>query len=99
MRVGEREALPLASDVELALREGRLEVQAGRLITDRTDSPTTARCSWRVACVASLTLSGPVDLAVLDRHVMRSGFSLRGHARFAGGLRIEGSRLNLEGRL
>ena len=46
-----------------------------------------------------LSLEGPVDLAVLERHVFRSGLGFEGAARWNGLLSIDGSRLRIEGRM
>ena len=40
-----------------------------------------------------------MDLAVLERHVFRSGLGFAGQARWAGLLSIDGSRLRIEGRM
>jgi autotransporter translocation and assembly factor TamB len=99
VRVAGHEPLRLASDVNLTLRGGRLDVQGGRLRTEKTDLQYGGTLQLRGGVRGELMLAGPVDLAVLDRHVMQTGFGLSGHARYLGLLRVAGSQLDLEGRL
>jgi translocation and assembly module TamB len=99
VRVGDRDALQVASDVDLVLRQGRIDVTRGRLVTEKTDLSYRGTVQLAGGVRGRFTVSGPVDLAVMDRHVMESGFGLRGHARYVGELHIEGSRLELQGRL
>ena len=44
------------------------------------------------------SLEGPVDLALLERHILRSGLGLSGTANWNGILSVDGSRLRIEGR-
>jgi autotransporter translocation and assembly factor TamB len=99
VRVASHEPLRVASEVELSLRGGRLDVRAGRLRTEKTDLTYSGQLQLRGGLRGELALGGPVDLAVLERHVMETGFGLSGHARYVGRLRVTGSQLELEGRL
>jgi len=99
VRVADHAPLRLSSEIQMSLRGGRLEVPSARLQTEKTD------LSWRGTLVLSpalrgeFTVAGPVDLRVLDRHVLASGLGLSGHARYEGDLLVAGSQLQLSGRL
>lgn len=99
VRVADHPPLRLGSEIQMSLRGGRLEVASARLQSEKTD------LSWRGTLVLSPALRGefrvvgPLDLGVLDRHVLGSGLGLSGHARYEGDLRVIGSQLQLDGRL
>jgi translocation and assembly module TamB len=99
VRVAGRPPLRLASEIQMSLRGGRLEVPSARLQSEKTD------LNWRGTLVLSpalrgeFTVVGPVDLQVLDRHVLASGLGLSGHARYEGQLLVAGSKLELDGRV
>lgn len=99
VRFAERPPLRLASEVQVSLRAGRLEVASARLQTEKTDLALRGALALSPSLRGEFTMAGPVDLAVLDQHVMDSGFGLRGHAEYAGRVRVDGSRLELDGRL
>lgn len=99
VQVADHAPLTLANDAQLALRGGRLEVAQGRLRSEKTDIAYAGSLQLTGGVRGEFDVSGPVDLGVLDRHVMDSGFALSGHARYVGRLRVKGSQVEMDGRL
>jgi autotransporter translocation and assembly factor TamB len=99
VRVAERAPLRLSSEMDLSLRGGRLDVRRGRLRTEKTDLEYDGTLELRGGVRGQFALQGEVDLAVLDEHVMETGFDLSGHARYVGRLAVRGAQLELDGRL
>ena len=46
-----------------------------------------------------LGVAGEVDLAILDRHVVRTDLGLEGHGQFRGTVRLDQGRLRVAGRM
>jgi len=98
VRFGDNPPLPLTTAMDLTVEGPRLTVTSGRLQSEGTD--LSYRGALQIApLTGELLVKGPVDLAVLERHVMRTGFGVRGEARYDGAVLIEGSRLAVRGRL
>ena len=76
-----------------------LTVEGGRLQAENTDLGYSGRLRLSGRPQGQLKLAGVVDLAVLERHVFRSGLGFAGRARWDGLLSIDGSRLRIEGRM
>ena len=49
--------------------------------------------------LGQFTIDGPVDLDMLDQHVMRTGFGIKGAARFRGTVSVDGPRFRIDGRM
>jgi hypothetical protein len=96
---GSAPPFPVGTDVDLVLEGRRLTVQSGRLHAPDTDLGYRGQIQVAARPQGQLLLSGDVDLAMLDTHVMRTGFGVRGRARYEGTASIDGSRLRLKGRL
>jgi translocation and assembly module TamB len=98
VRFGDNPPLPLTTAMDLTVEGPRLTITSGRLQSEGTD--LSYRGALRIAPLSGeLLVKGPVDLAVLERHVMRTGFGVRGEARYDGVVLVEGSRLSVRGRL
>ncbi len=79
---------------------GVLTVAGARLQRrEHRTSPTSGRLRFSGRPQGQLQLEGAIDLAVLERHVFRSGLGFAGAARWDGLLSIDGSRLRIEGRM
>ena len=98
VRFGDKPSLPLATTMELSVEGPRINVTSGRLQAEGSD--LSYRGTLQIAPLrGDFLVRGPMDLAVLERHVMRSGFGVRGDARFEGGVLLDGSRLDIRGRV
>ncbi|HSB62414.1 MAG TPA: translocation/assembly module TamB domain-containing protein, partial [Vicinamibacteria bacterium] len=98
LRFGSAPPLFLGTEIELRFHRGQLSVDAGRVIAQGTDFAYHGRLRFSGRPQGQFGLDGAVDLAVLERHVMRSGLGFQGAARFEGVLSVDGSRLRFEGR-
>jgi autotransporter translocation and assembly factor TamB len=99
LRVGDAPELPVGTEIDLLLQRGVLTVEGARLHAENTDLGYSGRLRLSGRPQGQLRLDGDVDLAVLERHVFRSGLGLAGRARWGGLLSIDGSRLRIEGRI
>jgi hypothetical protein len=98
-RFGTSPAFPVGTDMDLVLEGRRLTVEAGRLRAPETNLTYRGQIQIAARPQGQLVLGGTVDLAMLDAHVMRTGFGLRGRGRYDGTATVDGSRLRLKGRL
>jgi hypothetical protein len=98
-RFGDAAPLPISTELELELAGTTIDVKSARLRSQSTDLTYYGRLELAPQPQGNLFLSGPIDLGVLDRHLIRSGFGMEGAARFAGSVSLAGSRINLKGRL
>jgi hypothetical protein len=99
LRMGDAPELPVGTEIDLLLDRGVLTVQGARLQAENTDLAYSGRLRLSGRPQGQLRLAGDVDLALLERHVFRSGLGFLGKARFGGLLSIDGSRLRIEGRM
>jgi translocation and assembly module TamB len=98
-RFGDAAPLPLSTEIELELAGTTIDVKSAHLRSQGTDLTYYGRLELAPQPAGNLFVSGPIDLGVLDRHLIRSGFGMEGAARFAGSVALAGSRINLKGRL
>jgi translocation and assembly module TamB len=98
-RFGENPPLRLATEIDLELAGTTIDVKSAHLVAERTDLTYYGRLELAPQPQGDLFVSGPLDLGILDRHVIRSGFDMKGAARFAGSVSLVGSRINLKGRV
>jgi translocation-and-assembly-module (TAM) inner membrane subunit TamB-like protein len=98
-RFGSAPAFPVGTDVALTLEGRRLTVESGRLRAPDTEIEYRGQIQLAARPQGLLTVRGTVDLAMLDAHVLRSGFGLHGRGRYDGTASVDGSRLRLKGRL
>lgn len=99
LRFGTNRPLPLQSEIELRYEKRRLVVTRARLRSLKTDAAFVGELRFGSRPEGEFRLSGPVDLGVLDEHIMRTGFGIKGAARYDGWVFVVGSRLSLDGRL
>ena len=99
LRFGAAPNLSLGTEMDLRFNRGLLTVEAGRVYTTGIDLGYQGRLRLSNRPQGQFNLSGPVDLAVLEKHVMRSGLGLEGTGRWDGVLAVDGSRLRVEGRM
>jgi len=74
-------------------------VESGTLTGQRTDLTYRGRLTLAPHLGADLGVSGEVDLAILDRHVVVSDLGLEGHGQFRGTVRLDQGKLRVAGRL
>jgi len=98
LQFGGRPELPLETEIDLVIHRGRLTVLGARLIGEKTNLSYRGRLRLSGRPQGQFTLEGPVDLAVLERHIFSAGLGLGGTANWNGLLSVDGSRLRIEGR-
>jgi hypothetical protein len=99
LRMGDAPELPVGTEIDVVVHRGVLDVRGGRLVAENTNIAYQGRIRLAGRPQGQLSLEGPVDLAVLERHVFRSGLGFAGRAEWNGLLSIDGSRLRIEGRM
>jgi hypothetical protein len=99
LKVGLAPDLPVGTEIDVFVHQGVVDVPGARLIAEKTNLTYHGRIRLAGRPQGQLALEGTVDLAVLERHVFRSGLGLEGAARWNGLLSIDGSRLRVEGRM
>jgi len=99
LRFGNAPEMPLGTEIDLHFFQGQLTVDSARLTAEGTDLVYTGRLRFTGRPQGQFNLKGPVDLRLLERHVLRSGFGLEGASRFDGVLSVDGSRLRIEGHM
>jgi hypothetical protein len=99
LRMGGGPELKVGTEIDVIVNRGVVDVQGARLVAENINLAYQGRIRFTGRPQGQLTLEGPVDLAVLERHVFRSGLGFAGAARWAGLLTIDGSRLRIEGRM
>lgn len=99
LRFGQNPELKVATEMELRLEGRLLTVESAHLRAERTDLVYEGQLRLASRPQGSFDLTGPVDLDVLDRHVMRTGFGIKGAAVWNGRVWVDGSRLRLRGTL
>ncbi len=99
LKMGEAPDLPVGTEIDVVVHRGVVEVEGARLVAEKTNLAYRGRIRLAGRPQGQLSLEGPVDLAVLERHVFRSGLRFEGAARWNGLLSIDGSRLRIEGRM
>jgi hypothetical protein len=97
--MGTAPELPVGTEIDVAVHSGVVDVQAARLVAENTSLTYHGRIRLSGRPQGQLGLEGAVDLAVLEKHVFRSGLGLEGEAQWNGLLSIDGSRLRIEGRM
>lgn len=99
LRMGSAPELELGTEIDVVVNRGVVDVQGARLFAENINLAYHGRIRMAGRPQGQLSLDGQVDLAVLERHVFRSGLGFAGSARWAGLLSIDGSRLRIEGRM
>jgi hypothetical protein len=99
LKMGSAPELPIGTEIDVVVHRGVVDVEGARLVAENTNLAYRGRIRLSGRPQGQLSLEGPTDLAVLERHVFRSGLGLEGRAQWAGLLSIDGSRLRIEGRM
>ena len=90
--------MPIGIEVDLVIHRGLLRVLGGRITGERTNLAGRGRLRLSGRPQGQFSLEGPIDLALLERHILRSGLGLSGSVTWNGLLSVDGSRLRIEGR-
>jgi len=99
LQFGQNPVLGVSSDLQMTLDGSLLSVSDGHLRARGTDLAYTGQLRLRGRPTGEFQLRGRVDLQMLDQHMMRTGFRIEGDGFYDGSMQVEGSRLNLNGRL
>jgi hypothetical protein len=97
--MGAAPELPVGTEIDVVVHRGVVEVRGARLVAQNTNLAYHGRIRLAGRPQGQLSLEGPVDLAVLEKHIFRSGLGFAGSASWNGLLSIDGSRLRIEGRM
>ncbi len=98
LRFSDAPPMPVGIEVDLVIHRGLLTVLGGRIVGEKTNLASRGRLRLSGRPQGQFSLEGPVDLALLERHILRSGLGLTGTATWNGLLSVDGSRLRIEGR-
>jgi hypothetical protein len=98
LQFGKAPPMPVGTEIDLVIHRGLLTVLGARIIGEQTNLAYWGRLRLSGRPQGQFSLEGPVDLALLERHVFRSGLGLRGAADWKGLVSVDGSRLRIEGR-
>ena len=98
LRFGDAPTMPVGTEIDLVIHRGLLTVLGARIIGEQTDLAYRGRLRLSGRPQGQFSIEGPVDLALLERHIFRSGLGLSGAASWNGLLSVDGSRLRIEGR-
>ena len=71
----------MGTEIDVIVNRGVVDVQGARLFADNINLAYQGRIRLTGRPQGQFTLEGPVDLAVLERHVFRSGLGFAGRAR------------------
>jgi translocation and assembly module TamB len=99
LQMGQAPVLPVGTEIDVVVHRGVVDVMGARLVAEKTNLAYHGRLHLSGRPQGQFSLEGPVDLAVLEKHVFRSGLGLEGAALWNGLLSIDGSRLRIEGRM
>jgi len=99
LRMGSGPELTVGTEIDLIWNHGVVDVQGGRVFAENINLAYHGRVRFTGRPQGQLALEGAADLAVLEKHVFRSGLGFAGAAHWAGILTIDGSRLRIEGRM
>jgi autotransporter translocation and assembly factor TamB len=99
LQMGRAPELPFGTEIDVIVHRGVVDIQGARAVAEKTNLAYRGRIRLSGRPQGQLSLAGPVDLAVLERHVFRTTLGLAGDAQWNGLLSIDGSRLRIEGRI
>jgi TamB, inner membrane protein subunit of TAM complex len=98
-RFGDAPPIPLSIEMDLVVDGADVNVVAAHVTARGTDVAYNGRLRLGSPLRGDFALKGPVDLGILDRHVLGTGLGLAGSGDYQGHLSIEGSAFHLEGRM
>lgn len=99
LRFGKGPVLPASTEMNLRIGGGQLTIVSAHLRAEKTDLAYSGQLRLAPRIRGELAVKGPLDLGVLDRHVMQTGLGIRGNGHYDGKVVVEGSRVRFEGRL
>ena len=71
LKMGAAPDLPVGTEIDVVVHRGVVDVQGARLVAEKTNLAYHGRIRLAGRPQGQLSLEGPVDLAVLERHVFR----------------------------
>ena len=99
VRFGAAPELPVGSDLTLEIDGPLVTITDAHLRAEGTDLAYHGTLDLRGKPEAQLAVNGKLDLAVLDRHLLQSGFALGGSAHFEGTAALVLDELRLQGHI
>jgi translocation and assembly module TamB len=99
LRFGSAPSLPVGADVTLDIDGPVVTASLGHLRARGTDLNWRGQIRFGGRTLGQFTLDGPLDLDMLEQHVMRSGFGIKGAARWQGTVSVDGPRFRIDGRM
>jgi translocation and assembly module TamB len=99
LRFGSAPTLPVGADVNLEIEGPVVTASLGHLRARGTDLNWRGQVRFGGRTLGQFTVDGPVDLDMLEQHVMRSGFGIKGQARWQGTVSVDGPRFRIDGRM
>ena len=100
LRFSEHPRLPVKTRLDLVIDGPHINVREAHILARGTDLVYTGDLHLTAPRPSGLfQIAGPVDLDLLDTHLMRTGFGIQGDGRFDGTVHVDGPRLSLAGRL
>lgn len=99
LKFGSAPVLPVGVEVSLRIDGPVVSADEGRIKARGTDLRWRGQIRFGPRTLGQFTVDGPVDLDMLDRHVIRSGFHLAAASRFEGTVSVEGPRFRIDGRM
>jgi hypothetical protein len=96
LRLGGGPELPVGVDMDVILDRGVIDVQGARVFAADINLALQGRIRLAGKPRGQLQAEGPVELAVLERHVFRSGLGFAGAARVKGIVTIDGPRVGID---
>ena len=97
LRFGDAPALEVSSEIALVLVGRRLVLESGRIHAAKMDLRAQGEIRFGAPIRGEVAVTGPVDLGVLDRHVVRTGLGLTGDATIEAKVRLEGAKVEIAG--
>jgi translocation and assembly module TamB len=97
--VGAGPPLPFGTEVEMLLKAGLVTVTSARVRAQNIDLGYRGQIRISSRPTGRFALQGPVDLAVLDHHLLHTGYGLKGAARFDGVFTVDGPNLGVAGKM
>jgi len=99
LRFGTAPILPVGAELDLQIEGPVVTAEAGHIRARGTDLNWRGQVRFGGRTLGQFTIDGPVDLDMLDQHVMRTGFGIKGAARFRGTVSVDGPRFRIDGRM
>ncbi len=98
LQFGTAPPLELGSEIALVLAGRRLIIEKGVFHAPNIALEAKGEIRFGSPLRGEIQLTGPVDLRILDEHVVRTGLGLAGAARIDGTLSLTGAKIEISGR-